>query len=70
MDPIVTIKFLLITWLLDVQSLNVLYHSPMIVYSSEQECLHGLHKTREAHERSYAYHLKIRGLCVSAGTSQ
>jgi hypothetical protein len=69
MDPIVTIKFLLITWLIDVQSLKILYYAPMMVYSSEQECIHGLQKTREAHERSYAYNLKIRGVCISAGTS-
>jgi hypothetical protein len=69
MDPIVTIKFLMITWLIDVQSLKVLYFAPIMVHSSEQECLSTLKQTRETHERSYAYTLKIRGICVSAGTS-
>jgi hypothetical protein len=69
MDPIVTIKFLLVTWLIDPQSLAVHYFAPMVVYSSEQECIHSLQKTREVHEKSYAYKLKIRGICVSAGTS-
>jgi hypothetical protein len=67
MVPIVTIKFLLFTWLIDEQSLRILYYAPIMVYNSEKECVQGLQRTREAHERSYLYNIKIRGVCLNAG---
>jgi hypothetical protein len=70
MDPIVTMKFLLFTWLIDTQSLKILYYSPIMVYNSEKECVQGLQSTRETHERSYLHNMKIRGVCLPAGLSQ
>jgi len=65
MDPI-TLKVVLIAWMLDVQAANVLYFMPITVLPDEAVCQKTLENLKETHKRGYAYNLVIRGACLPA----
>jgi hypothetical protein len=65
MDP-VTLKVVLIAWMLDVQSARVMYFMPITVLSDEATCQKTLEDLKETHKRGYAYNLVIRGACLPA----
>jgi hypothetical protein len=65
MDPI-TLKVVLVAWMLDVQSAKVLYFMPITVLPDETMCQKTLENLKETHKRGYAYNLVIRGACLPA----
>jgi hypothetical protein len=65
MDPI-TLKVVLVAWMLDVQSAKVLYFMPITVLPDEAMCQKTLENLKETHKRGYAYNLVIRGACLPA----
>ena len=65
MDPI-TLKVVLIAWMLDVQSAKVMYFMPITVLPNEETCQKALEDLKETHKRGYAYNLVIRGACLPA----
>jgi len=65
MDPL-TLKVVLIAWMLDVQSARVMYFMPITVLSDEATCQKTLEDLKETHKRGYAYNLVIRGACLPA----
>ena len=69
MDPI-TLKVVLIAWMLDVQSANVLYFMPITVLPDEATCQKTLENLKETHKRGYAYNLVIRGACLPANVGE
>jgi hypothetical protein len=65
MDPI-TLKVVLIAWMLDVQSANVMYFMPIMVMDNDVICQKALIDLKETHKRGYAYNLVVRGTCIPA----
>lgn len=65
MDPI-TLKVVLIAWMLDTKTANVLYFMPLTVLQDEATCVRVLSDLKETHKRGYSYNLSIRGTCISA----
>jgi hypothetical protein len=65
MDAI-TIKVVLIAWMLDLQTASVLYFMPLTVMQDEATCQKVLADLKETHKRGYSYNLSIRGACLPA----
>jgi hypothetical protein len=65
MDPI-TLKVVLIAWMLDVQAAKVMYFMPITVLQDEATCQKALEDLKETHKRGYSYNLVIRGACLPA----
>jgi hypothetical protein len=65
MDPI-TLKVVLIAWMLDVQTASVMYFMPIMVMQDEATCQKALVDLKETHKRGYSYNLAIRGACIPA----
>jgi hypothetical protein len=65
MDAI-TIKAVLIAWMLDVQSARVMYFMPITVLPDLVTCQKALEELKETHKRGYAYNLVVRGACLPA----
>jgi membrane-anchored glycerophosphoryl diester phosphodiesterase (GDPDase) len=65
MDPL-TLKTILIAWMLDVQSSKVIYFMPITVLPDQTICEKTLSDLKETHKRGYSYNLSIRGICVPA----
>lgn len=61
-----TLKTILIAWMLDVQSARVMYFMPITVLPDEATCQKTLEDLKETHKRGYAYNLVIRGSCIPA----
>jgi hypothetical protein len=65
MDPI-TLKVVLIAWMLDVQTAQVMYFMPITVLPNEATCQKALEELKETYKRGYAYNLVVRGACLPA----
>ena len=65
MDPI-TLKVILIAWMLDIQTANVLYFMPITVLPDMATCQKAFEELKDTHKRGYAYNLVIRGTCIPA----
>ena len=65
MDPI-TLKMVLIAWMLDVQAAKVMYFMPITVMPDDATCQRALVDLKETHKRGYSYNLAIRGACIPA----
>jgi hypothetical protein len=65
MDPI-TLKVVLIAWMLDVQTAKVMYFMPITVMQDDETCRKTLVDIKETHKRGYSYNLAIRGACIPA----
>jgi hypothetical protein len=65
MDPI-TLKVVLIAWMLDVQAAKVMYFMPITVMQDDATCQRTLVELKETHKRGYAYNLEVRGACIPA----
>jgi hypothetical protein len=65
MDPI-TLKVVLIAWMLDVQATKVMYFMPITVMQDDATCQRTLVELKETHKRGYAYNLEVRGACIPA----
>ena len=65
MEPI-TLKVVLIAWMLDVQAAKVMYFMPITVLPDEATCQRTLVELKETHKRGYAYNLEVRGACIPA----
>jgi hypothetical protein len=65
MDPI-TLKVVLIAWMLDAPAARVLYFMPITVLPDEATCQKTLEELKETHKRGYAYNLVVRGACLPA----
>ncbi len=62
----ITSKVILIAWMLDVQTTNVMYFMPIMVMQDDATCQRALVDLKETHRRGYAYNLAIRGACIPA----
>lgn len=62
----ITAKVVLIDWMLDVQTTNVMYFIPIMVMQDDATCQRALVDLKETHRRGYAYNLAIRGACIPA----
>jgi hypothetical protein len=62
----ITAKVVLIAWMLDVQTTNVMYFMPIMVMQDDATCQRALVDLKETHRRGYAYNLAIRGACIPA----
>jgi hypothetical protein len=62
----ITVKVVLIAWMLDVQTTNVMYFMPIMVMQDDATCQRALADLKETHKRGYAYNLAIRGACIPA----
>jgi hypothetical protein len=65
MDPI-TLKMVLIAWMLDVRAAKVMYFMPITVMQDDATCQRTLVELKETHKRGYAYNLEVRGACIPA----
>jgi hypothetical protein len=65
MDAI-TLKVILIAWMLDVQTAKVIYFMPITVMSDKETCQKALFDLKETHQRGYSYNLVVRGTCIPA----
>jgi len=65
MDPL-TLKVVLIAWMLDIQSAKVMYFMPITVMDTDELCQKALADLKETHKRGYAYNLVVRGACIPA----
>jgi hypothetical protein len=66
MNEAITLKTVLIAWMLDIQSSNVIYFMPITVLPNQEICEKALVDLKETHKRGYSYHLAIRGACIPA----
>jgi hypothetical protein len=62
----ITAKVVLIAWMLDVQTTNVMYFMPIMVMQDDATCQRALVDLKETHKRGYAFNLAIRGACIPA----
>jgi hypothetical protein len=62
----ITAKVVLIAWMLDVQTTNVMYFMPIMVMQDDATCQRALVDLKDTHKRGYAYNLAIRGACIPA----
>jgi hypothetical protein len=62
----ITSKVVLIAWMLDVQTTNVMYFMPIMVMPDDATCERTLAELKETHKRGYAFNLAIRGACIPA----
>jgi hypothetical protein len=62
----ITSKVILIAWMLDVQTTNVMYFMPIMVMQDDATCQRALVDLKETHKRGYSYNLAIRGACIPA----
>ena len=62
----ITLKVVLIAWMLDLQTASVMYFMPIMVMQDEETCQKALVDLKETHRRGYSYNLAIRGACVPA----
>jgi hypothetical protein len=62
----ITTKVVLIAWMLDVQTTNVMYFMPIMVMQDDATCQRALVDLKDTHKRGYAYNLAIRGACIPA----
>lgn len=62
----ITTKVVLIAWMLDIQTTNVMYFMPIMVMPDDATCQKTLVELKETHRRGYAYNLAIRGACIPA----
>jgi hypothetical protein len=62
----ITAKVVLIAWMLDVQTTNVMYFMPIMVMPDDATCQRTLVELKETHKRGYAFNLAIRGACIPA----
>jgi hypothetical protein len=65
MDPI-TLKVVLIAWMLDIQTAKVINFMPITVMQDDETCQCALVDLKETHKRGYSYNLAIRGACIPA----
>jgi len=65
MEPL-TLKVVLIAWMLDLQGAKVMYFMPIMVMTDEATCQKALIDLKETHQRGYAYNLTVRGACIPA----
>jgi hypothetical protein len=63
---VITLKVVLIAWMLDLQTASVMYFMPIMVMQDEETCQKALVDLKETHRRGYSYNLAIRGACVPA----
>jgi hypothetical protein len=62
----ITTKVVLIAWMLDVQTTNVMYFMPIMVMQDDATCQRALVDLKDTHKRGYAFNLAIRGACIPA----
>jgi hypothetical protein len=62
----ITAKVILIAWMLDVQTTNVMYFMPIMVMQDDATCQRALVDLKDTHKRGYAFNLAIRGACIPA----
>jgi hypothetical protein len=62
----ITAKVVLIAWMLDVQTTNVMYFMPIMVMQDDATCQRALVDLKDTHKRGYAFNLAIRGACIPA----
>jgi hypothetical protein len=63
---LITLKMVLVAWMIDLQTANVLYFMPITVMQDEPTCQRALVDLKETHKRGYSYNLSVRGVCLPA----
>ena len=71
MEIITTSKFMLVAWLLDLNTMQPNYFMPLTNFDTQQECQATLTNVVRTHERGFAYNLKVVAFCVPlTGTTE
>lgn len=63
-----SVKVVLIAWMLNVSDGKLLYFMPLMVMQDQATCIKAFEELRETHKRGYAYNLVIRGACIPANS--
>jgi len=71
MEIVTTSKFMLVAWLLDLNTLQPNYFMPLTNFESQLECQTTMNNVVKTHERGFAYNLKVVAFCVPlTGTNE
>jgi hypothetical protein len=59
-----SLKFILIAWMLNVSDGKTHYFTPIMVMPNLSACEKALADLKETHKRGYAFSLSVRGVCI------